>query len=128
MNPLIIIGLGTLLAWAGWLVVLFRFDPLTSGIITQILFQGAFAFAIVGTIIVGGTLAHQRRKAVIISRARLGKLLRQALLFVLFVILLLNMAHAQILRWWNLIPLALLILGLEVFFVSLNHKNAPYRR
>lgn len=127
MAPLFILGLGTAVAWAAWIFVLLRFDPFVGGGAVKGLFYASLGLALQGLFMILGLLLHQRIHKMAASRQEVGTVARQAFLLVLFVIGMLNLASHELLKWWNVLPLAFFMFMLELFFLSL-HKRATPRR
>ena len=123
MLPLILLLIGTLVAWGSWGFVLFYFDALTDGWVPHMLFYGSLALSFIGTLMLLGLQLHKWRTGMMASRFKAGMIARQASLITLFTVVVLNLAAGRLLKWWNIIPLALLVLALELFFSSL-HKHA----
>jgi hypothetical protein len=126
MAPLVILSAGTLVAWGAWSFVLVGFSPFTGGYVAQILFHFSLGLALLGTLMTVGMIWHFRRRGMAASKAEVGIIARQAFLIVAFVIVVLNLASARLLRWWNVAPLALLTITLELFFMSLNTRRRKY--
>ena len=123
MVALILLGIGIAIAWGAWGFVLVRFDPFVDGWTTPALFYASLGMALLGTLILVRLLWHQRHTGMTASRAEAGVFTRQAFLFTAFVLVILNLAAVNLLRWWNLIPLALLALTAELLFSSLHQRG-----
>jgi len=127
MVPFILISAGSLVAWGAWFYVLFQFDPLVASVMPKLLFYGSLGLALLGTFILVGIYLYKKRTGMMASRFEVGIISRQAVLFALFIITVLILAAGKLLKWWNILPLALLVFGIEWFFVSMQKKN-PYTR
>ena len=123
MVSFVLFGLGSTIAWVAWIYTLIRFDPLANGLGVHLLFQASLGLAFLGTLIILALIWHKRRIGRMASSFELKIIVRQILLFVLFVIVVLNLASNNLLRWWNIIPLALLTITMEFFFSSINRKR-----
>lgn len=123
MLPVILLGIGTAIAAGGWFFVLFKFDPFASGIAAPLLFYASFAFATLGAVMLGGLGFFRWRRGRYATRREFGVIARQALLFTLFTAAVLYLASVRLLRWWNIIPLALVIIIAEMFIASLNRAH-----
>lgn len=130
MASLILLAIGSIIAWGACGFVLVKFDPFVGDWTTQTLFYASLGMALLGTLILVRLLWHHRRTGMAASRSETGVFTRQSFLFTVFVIVILNLAAAGLLKWWNLMPLALLTLTTELLFASLikqrrriNNKN-----
>lgn len=126
MLSIILLSLGAFLAWGAWVFVLLKFDPQAGGAVGPALFYTSLALALTGTLTLARVLWHHRCTGMSASRAEMSIIVRQALLFGLFVIVVLVLAAARLLKWWNIIPLAFLTLAVELFFHSLTRRQTPY--
>lgn len=128
MVPFVVLGVVSAIAWGAWVFVLYRFDPRVSGLVAHGLFYGSLALAFLGTLILAGLLWHWRRRAMAASRGEVGVIVRQAFLAVTFVIVALLLAANHLLKWWNVIPLMLFAVTLELFFMSLDKRGKRTHR
>lgn len=126
MLSIILLGSGALFAWGAWVFVLWKFDPQTGSLVGPALFYFSLALALAGTLTLARLLWHHRRAGMSASRLEVGIIVRQALLFALFAVVVLLLAAQRLLKWWNIIPLALLALTIELFFYSLTRRVKPY--
>lgn len=118
MASFIVLGIGSLVAWGAWGFVLASFDPLAGGWTAKALFYASLGLALLGTLMLGLLFWHFKRTGIVAAKSDLGVMFRQALLLVGFVIVILNLASARLLRWWNILPLILLTVSIELFFHS----------
>ena len=81
------------------------------------------ALALQGTLTLAGMHWHKRRHGIAASRVEVGMIARQSALISGFLITILLLAARDILRWWNILPLAILTFIFELLFLSL-HKRA----
>lgn len=128
MTPLIVFAVGTLAAWAAWIFVIVRFDPTVSDFVGHALFYASLGLALQGTLMLAGIFWRKKQQGMIASRTQMGIIGRQALLFNGFVLVSLILASRQLLKWWNIIPLAVLTLTVELFFISIqkhSHIQSP---
>ncbi len=61
MLAFILLGIGSLISWAAWVFVLFRFDPLTDGGLAHLMFYLSIGFALLGTLMTVGLWLHKAR-------------------------------------------------------------------
>ncbi|MDO8505075.1 MAG: hypothetical protein Q7S48_00615 [bacterium] len=128
MAPIIVFAIGTVAAWVAWIFVIVRFDPTSAGFVAHILFYASFALALQGTLMLAGIFWRRRQRGMIASKTEMGIIARQALLFNGFLLISLILASRQLLKWWNVIPLAILTLTIELFFISIqkhSHTQSP---
>ncbi len=123
---------GIVVAWAAWIAVLLQFDPFTGGWIIHLLFYASLGLALQGTLMIAALRLKEKQKGMSASRAEIGTISRQAFLFVTFLIISLILSTRQLLKWWNVLPLAMATLALEYFFVTVSrrpsgasHANPP---
>ncbi len=119
MAAFVTLATGSLVAWGAWGYVLATFDPFTGGWTAKALFYASLGLALLGTLMLCLLFWHFKRTGIVAAKSDLGVMLRQAVLLVGFVIVLLNLAGARLLRWWNILPLILLTVCIELFFHSL---------
>ena len=128
MTPLIVFGIGTLAAWAAWVFVVLRFDPTAAGLVAHLLFYASLGLALQGTLMLAEIFWKKHQTGMIASRVEMGIIGRQAFLFNGFVLVALLLSSRQLLKWWNVIPLAILTLTIELFFISIekhSHIQSP---
>lgn len=123
MLPIIMLEGGTVAAWIAWIFMLVKFDPNSGGWIAHLLFYAALGLALQGTLTLAGFFWRRRSHGMIASRAQIGMILRQALLVNAFVLACLILAARNLLRVWSVLPLAVLTLVLEAFFISLSRRG-----
>lgn len=123
MAPLILLTIGSVIAWGAWGFVLVKFDPFINGSLIHLLFYASLSMALLGTLTLIGLFWHKKRVGMPASRGEVGALTRQILLFIIFIVVMLNLAAANLLKWWNLIPLALAVFTVELLFTSLQKHN-----
>ncbi len=128
MTSFIVLGTGSLVAWGAWGYVLATFDPISGGWTAKALFYASLGMALLGTLMLCLLFWHFKRTGIVAAKGDLGVMFRQALLFVGFVMVLLGLAASRLLRWWNIVPLILLTVSIELFFHSLyrpRHQPPP---
>lgn len=123
MISFILLGIGSLIAWGAWIVVLLRFDPFVNSIGVHAIFYASLGLALFGTLILLGIFWHQKRTGMVASKSEVGIIARQAFLFVFFMLILLGLAAINVLKWWSILPLALLTFTIELFFASLGRQG-----
>jgi hypothetical protein len=118
---LILILVGTVLAWASWLIALFKIDPIGSGALGIGLFVILFLLGLFGVFFFAGFGVRRllfRRQTLF---SKLNTSLRQGGFFTALVALWAILQSQRLVRWWNLVLLVLLFATLEFFFVSSRH-------
>lgn len=124
MGSRLLLALGTVMALAAWIFVILRFDPFSDGWIAHALFYIALGMFLWGVFtLLGVMIKVYHKKFTMLSRFAVGMIARQALLLTFFLLAVLYLMAHSIMRWWNIIPLAILIGITEWFFFSL-HDNA----
>lgn len=106
----------SLVAWAGWLLILFFVDPTNSGIVGPVLFYTSLGAALLGSLSLIGLFVRVVliRKAAILSK-EVGNAFRQAFLLSALCITLLVLVRYSLLSWWNSPLLILAAVCLELF-------------
>lgn len=118
---------GTLAAWGACIFVLVRFDPWVGAWLTHFLFYAAFALALQGTLMLAILVRHQKQRQTFLTREVAVRIGRQAAFIVLFSVVLLMLSARRLLHWWNVLPLALLTITLELFVSSLGRRGRAGR-
>jgi len=117
---LTIMTVGAGLAWAAWLLVIFRFDPTMAGLAVFFLFYASLFLAVLGTVSSIGFWI--RIKTSVEEEAdflKIKKTFKQGALAAAFVVLSLLLLQKELLTWWNFALLAVFYLFLEgVIFAS----------
>lgn len=108
--------------------MLLRFDPFADGAAIVALFYVSFALAFFGSAVWVALCAHRARTGMVPSKAQVGKILRQTFLIVVFVVAVFALAASRLLKWWNIMPLALAVMCIEFFLRSLNRGVPSARR
>lgn len=114
-----VIGLGSLIAWATWLLVLFTVNPFESGFLGFGMFYIALMVALVGTLSIVGfgiRMLIYKHEAVVLREVTTA--FRQACLLSIVLIGSLLLQSKSLLAWWNVLLFILLISILELFFLS----------
>lgn len=125
MLPLILLGIGTGIAWSAWFFVVLKFDPNLGGIYAHAMFYASTGLALLGSLLLIGLIFHKWRHGIVASRHKVSVIAREALLIVVFVEILFKLGSARLLKWWNILPLAILMIVVELFFMSMDKKNNP---
>lgn len=123
---LIAIGVATVLAFAGWGIVLTRVDPETSGWPGVVLFYLTAFAAIVGICAFLGTWIRARKEQhahLIIREVKIA--LRHAIFIATMGLGALALASAQALRWWIWILFIAVICAIEYIFLLIqDHRRS----
>lgn len=118
------IGATSLLAWFGWLLVLFRVDPGETGALGLGLFYVTLFAGLVGTIAVAGVLYRVlvlKRHELVMREVRIS--FRHALMLSFVAVGSLALSAQNFLTSWNLFGLFLLIGFIEYLFVSMEESR-----
>lgn len=115
---LIVMSLATLAAWAGWIVVLVSIDPTAAGMLGFTFFYLTLAVALLGSFsIIGAAVRTWIRPDELVSR-HVARAFRHGILFSGLVIGSLILLSRQLLTWWVMILLVLLLALIELAFLS----------
>jgi hypothetical protein len=121
---LLLISMGSGLAWATWLMVLFTINPFEAGGAGFALFYIALAVALLGTISLVGFAVRflvYRHERVVLREVTTA--FRQAFLLTLVVIGSLLLQSRALLAWWNILLFVVLVSILELFFLSSRQRE-----
>ena len=108
---------GTVLAWIGLGVVLFRIDPTAGGVFRFFLFYASLAAAITGTVTMAGYTIRWKRNTDPVMVRVITTSFRQGAWLAILMVGLLMLQGVRWLRWWNALLLVLALAGLEVWRV-----------
>lgn len=115
---LIILGIGTVLSWTAWVLVLMTLDPISGGSIALMLFHGSFWLALFGTTtIIGFFLRYWLEKETVLFR-QITVAVRHATIVASGSSLALLLQGQRLLNIWSIIALAALAIVVELFFLS----------
>ena len=117
-------SLATLLAWAGWVMVLFTIDPMESGITSLILFYLTLFVAMIGTLSVFGVLYRVRflkRDQLLIREVRIA--FRHAVMLSSVGIVSLALSAQGLLTWWNFLALFVGVGIIEYIFLLMQESR-----
>lgn len=114
----------SVLAWAGWVMVLFRVDPSETGIVGLFLFYVTLFAGLVGTLAVGGVLYRVyflKRHQVVMREARIS--FRHSLFLSFVAVASLTLSAQALLTWWNMLGLFTLVGVVEYVFVAMEESR-----
>lgn len=120
---LVLFSLATLIAWIGWLFILFEVNPDNADLFWIIIFYLSLLVALFGTCSMIGFFV----RVWLSSEERLFKHLsvssRQGALLALFLVGLLLLQANNFLVWWNVLVLCLAVVIVELFFMTVTSKK-----
>lgn len=114
----ILMGLGTALAWIGWIITLETINPEQAGILGIVFFFTTLFLALVGTITLLGLIYRiglRKRTDLLVKEVRVA--FRHALLLSSVVVLTLIFSANDWLRWHTLVAFLLVVVALEYVFL-----------
>lgn len=117
-------GVTSFVAWAAWVLVLFRVDPSESGALGLFLFYVTLFGGLVGTVAVGGVLYRVlvlKRHQLVMREARIS--FRHALMLSFVAVGSLALSAQALLTWWNVLGLCLSVGVIEYIFVSMEESR-----
>ncbi len=115
---LVLMGLSTVIAWLGWVIVLFNIDPFASGAVGFVLFYITLWAGLIGTLTIAGLLYRVyalRRGDLVIREVRVS--FRHALLLSLVSIIALILSAQGWFSWWVLV--VLIVVAGVIEYISL---------
>lgn len=116
---LIVVGLGSLIAWTTWFLVIFTVNPFESGIFGFTMFYIALAVALLGTLSLVGfgfRLFIYKHETMVLREVTTA--FRQSCFLTIVLIGSLLLQSKSLLAWWNILLFVLLVSILELFFLS----------
>jgi hypothetical protein len=120
---LVLIILGTILAWITFGLVVFNLDPEQAGIFGFLLFYLNLFLALSGTIFIVSDLIKARFFKYQSLYHRFKVSLRHSIFFTVLILGWAFLKSQGILRWWNILLLILSLTILEFFFISLDKQK-----
>jgi len=116
---LILMIIGTLLAWVAWFLVMFNIDPAEASLLNFVIFYISLFLSIVGTLsIIGFAFRAFLNKTKEPYFRQVKKAFRHSLLFSFLVIISLVLQSQRMLNWWNLLVLFMLVIFFELYFLT----------
>ncbi len=110
--------IGTVLCWGGWLWVLFFVNPYEADRWGLLFFYSSLFLALVGTISIIGFVVRFLIIKHEFAYKQVKRALRQGIMLAALVVVSLYLQSQNLLVWWNLILLVLLVMGIEYFFIA----------
>jgi len=125
---LILIITGTVIAWLTWAMMIFNFDPTQGSLLSFLLFYlcSFLAFSGLFFLIISKIRAKFKKDELLFYRLRAS--VRQAILFTILILGWAILQSQNLLRWWNLLFLIIILAVIEFFFISLSQPRKNYVR
>jgi len=120
---LLLIILGTIVAWISWGMVIFYFDPWQVGFLEFSLFYSSLFLGLSGIIFLFSNWLRGKIFKKQLLFPRLKTAVRQAILFAALIVGWAFLKANDLLTWWILILFILILTALEFFFVSSQKKK-----
>ena len=115
---LYLMGIGTAISWAGWILVILTIDPNEAGALSLILFYLTFFVSLVGTLSVLGVVFRVRwRKSNELLSREVKISFRHAVMLSAVAIASLALAAFELLTWWNFLALFVGVGVVEYLFL-----------
>ncbi len=108
---------GTIVAWIGWFIVLFRINPAEAGPVGLILFYATLFVSCVGILTLLGTLYRIRSKTEVLINREVKIAFRHAVLLAFATVISLVLSAQALLFWWNALGLFVLVGAIEYLFL-----------
>jgi hypothetical protein len=112
------IRFSTVLALAGWGLIVYFIDPQKSGILGQILFYLSLFLVLSGLFILILTKIHRKREGAEAQFVYIGMSFRQGILLALLSTILLIFQSLKVLTWWDGLLAVVAIFLAELYFLS----------
>ncbi len=103
---------GSGIAWLAWYVVLATVDPFATWVAVA-LFYASLGCALLGTLTAAAFVVRTRMIPDELAVRAMAVALRQALFGVIFAFVSLILLRKGIVRWWNMAPLIIALIGAE---------------
>lgn len=116
---LILIGLGSIIAWITWIIVVVFTNPFEAGWLGFLMFYVTTAIALVGTLALIGFVVRKviyRHDAMVLRQVTTA--FRQAILLTLVLVGSLLLQSQSLLAWWNVLLFVVVVTAIEFFFLS----------
>ncbi len=121
---ILFMGAGTILAWLGWLFVIFRIDPQEAGIPGLVLFYVTLFVSLIGTFAMLGVyyrVGWLKRRQVMSREVRIA--FRHGLMLSFVAVLSLALSAAALLTWWNMLLMIAFIGVVEYGFLLVQESR-----
>lgn len=119
---LVVMAIGTVAAWAAFLIVLFTTDPVQATPFGFVLFYLTFAFAAVGTLAIAGSAVRVRLRPQELVSRHVARAFRQAILVAVLLVVCLLLLAAGSFRLWTGALLVLLAAVVELAFLGMHAR------
>lgn len=121
-SSLAVFGIGTAFAWAAFLLIFFTVPPDTAGILGEAFFFSALLLALIGTLTMLGILGRWRMSS-LLPALHIGPAFRQGALLSVAAVSLLLLQRFRILRWWNILLLVVVLVGIDFLLARREPKD-----
>lgn len=112
------LGIGTVLSWTAWVLVLTTLDPFTNPVVGPMLFYVSVWLAVIGTMTFLGFYVRHWFEKTGLPFQQIAVALRQAALLSSGFITLMLLQRAHLLNPWTFMLVVLLVVGVELFFLA----------
>lgn len=106
----------TIIGWGIWIVILFTVDPLFAGGMEYVLFYLSFFLGVSGTYTLLSLLVRRRTHPEDLLLRQVAVSARQAVLLGLFLSFVSFLSAHNLLTWWSILGLLVLLVIIEIFF------------
>lgn len=112
-----------LMCWSGFVFVVSTIDPESAGVYGYAFFYGTLFCAVVATLSVFGFILRTRLLKGEVAFRQVSVTFRQAIWFGVLVTTALWLQTKDLLNWWNLLLLIIVLSVFEFFFLSLRRQS-----
>ena len=120
---LLLMGFGTLAAWATYVIVLLTTDPTRASTLGFVLFYITLALAMVGTLAIGGSVVRVWLRPQELVWRHVSRAFRQAILVSILLVICLLLTSYGLFHAWTGILLVLAAALAELAFISQHHSR-----
>jgi len=105
-------------SWAIWIIIINFLDPIQAGFIGLFLFYLAIFLSVASTSALIGYGVRRLLKPDLLAAHVVGPAMRQGVLLGIFLDVLLVLQHMRLYRWWVGISFAIILIIIEIVFLS----------
>ena len=115
-------GFASVAAWVAWIVVINAVDPVQTGDLGFFLFYFTLAIALIGTLSLLGAFIRAWLHPIEHPSRHTLRSFRQSILLSALMLSVLLMISVDVLRWWSLLLVLVIVALVELAFISFQRK------
>lgn len=117
-------GIGSVIGWGTWVLVLFSINPFEAGTFGFVVFYSGLALALIGTLSLAGFVLRLwvlHNEEIVLRQVTTA--FRQACLLSVLLVGSLFLESRELLAWWNVLIFVGFLSLIELFALSLKRRN-----